>query len=273
MESQASAFETWLRQQAEGPVSQWTAETARWLLRESVFYPCSGKDGRPVQCLGRDYQSYVYVDYGHDEHWLDATLEQRPFAGYGVAVNVAVDAGVLLGCSWEELDAMRPAGELARIQSAQMNSSSARANDQWARWLVFRREPNRQATWGPAYFSLLYVCAEALAVFRRLYVAANQRPAVLCLISPTTGYGGNWDEFAHPTSALAEAVLTNPAGIPRYLLVSDRELTPGSGACWPEYAEQQDRNHGQIWPSSLHLYKAAGWRANLLRRRLPNAGQ
>lgn len=269
MTRQVSELADWLQRQAESPSPQWTAEATRWLLRESVFYPCSGRDGRPVQCLGRDYQSYVYVDYGHDEAWLQAQLELRPFEGYELAVNIAVEAQALLGCNWKDLDATRPVGELARVQAARRNvDGSTPAGDQWARWLVFRRRPDRQPDWGPAYFSLLYVCAEALAVFRRLYAEAQRRPAVLCLISPTTGFGRNWNEFDHPTSALAEAVLTNPGGIPRFLLLSHRELSPRGEACWPEYAEKQGREHEPRWPSVFHLFKAAGWRANLLHRRM-----
>ncbi len=50
-------------------------------LKNSLYYPAAGFDGRPVQFLGGFIHSFIYVDYGAQEQKLENEVHNVGFLG------------------------------------------------------------------------------------------------------------------------------------------------------------------------------------------------
>lgn len=183
------------------------------ILRQSVFYPSSGFDGRPVQFLAKHFHSFIYADYGNTKSELTAALRRKGFRGYHVLAEREVGRGEL---------------GLLNLQAAPWRGTSDLCgHSQWVsefvkppfcQWFVFERDPIFDERHGPTRFSLLYMCYDGLAAYRALYVSNQTRPAVVAIIQPGHGFGGNWTNFEDPSGPFYLEVLGNPAGQPEFML-------------------------------------------------------
>lgn len=207
------------------------------ILKDSVYYPACGLDGDPIKYLGKQSQSFVYVDYGVGRDAVLHDLEH--FTGYD-----------LEACRELEQRELVPSG-CRPPQFARMNSIPEQVvqiiREPFAIWALFRRRPEYSNDHGPSGFSLLYIGADGVATFRDLYYSFQIAPAVICLIQPGTGFGGNWTDFEAREGILARLVLGNPAGRPRFLLYGGM----GKGkfyrrAPWPGYEKQEAVLHGRL---------------------------
>lgn len=204
------------------------------ILKDSVYYPASGIDGDPVKYLGKQFQSFVYADYGVGRDTVAQELTQ--FTGYDLEVSRELQQSDLVP------------GGLSLQQFAQRN----RVPEGWicepfAIWALYRRRPNYDDDHGPIGFSLLYIGGDGVANYHALFYASQITPVVICLIQPGTGWGGNWTDFNAPDGILARFVLGNPAGCPRFLLYggwNDGDFY--RTAPWPEYATQVAVLHGRL---------------------------
>ena len=78
-----------------------------------------------------------------------------------------------------------------------------------------------------------------MASFDALYRGNNVAPAVVAVIQPGTGFGGNYTDLENPHRRFAWLVCENPADPPQFLLFGGW----GDGGfyanpCWPNYANQ-----------------------------------
>ncbi len=104
---------------------------------------------------------------------------------------------------------------------------------------------NRSAHHGPDRFSLLYICADGVAVFRSLYIQNAIVPKAIAIIQPGHGFGGNWTNFEDHEKVLGRSVLNdNLGGGPEFLLnggAGGRGLSNDCN-CWPDYKIPQAVN-------------------------------
>ncbi|QDV37566.1 hypothetical protein ElP_55060 [Tautonia plasticadhaerens] len=185
------------------------------LLRGSVYYPAAGFDGSPVEFLGKEYHSFVYSDFGVTPKKLIKKLST--FRGYRPLAYREVEAGELMPNGLLPI----PIGVIRRIEQ----KPNPFYPDFFACWAILQRTPDFGPDHGPSRFSLLYVRYEGVTTFHSLYRGNEMTPGVLAIICPGVGFGGNWTDFRDPDAHLAEAVLTNPSGVPSYLV--------GHGWCDP----------------------------------------
>ena len=75
------------------------------LLSDSVFYPASGFDGRPVKFLAGNYHSFVYADYGVGR--AEAVRQLSTFRGYAPAAWRDVGREELTPQGWQPLPLRR----------------------------------------------------------------------------------------------------------------------------------------------------------------------
>ncbi|MCY4274203.1 MAG: hypothetical protein OXE41_02235, partial [Gammaproteobacteria bacterium] len=112
-------------------------------------------------------------------------------------------------------------------------------------WAIFQRCANRSAHHGPDRFSLLYICADGVAVFRSLYIQNAIVPKAIAIIQPGHGFGGNWTNFEDHEKVLGRSVLNdNLGGGPEFLLnggAGGRGLSNDCN-CWPDYKIPQAVN-------------------------------
>lgn len=199
------------------------------VLEDSVYYPASGTDGRPVQYLAGNFFSFIYVDYGIGR---DETVEQLgTFRGYAPLAFRDVQPNELTPRGWQSLPPRPGAGDPRR--------SAAWVRSPFALWAVFVRTPEFGPDHGPERFSLLYIGGDGVATFQALYPGNRATPAAVAIIQPGTGFGGNWTDFRDPRQVFARSVRENVAGVPGLLLFGglgrpDFYREP----CWPEYGHQ-----------------------------------
>ena len=177
------------------------------LLKDSVYYPACGFDGKPVKQLAGNYRSFVYADYDvpRDETFRQLTT----FAGYYPVYVREVNAGELAPNGWHDIT------QKARHWMARLRDPHR--TEFFALWAIMERSPGFLEGHGPDRFSLLYIGSEGVTTFSSIYSGNNIAPDVIAIVHPG-GWGGNWTDFEDEDGELAKAVLGNPAGVPTHLL-------------------------------------------------------
>jgi len=201
------------------------------LLTDSLYYPASGTNGKPIKNLLGNVFSFVYADYDVSQEKLDNDIHDIGFNGYKILVSRKVSLGELSPHSWQVDNLSDTNGDPMKYYDLEMIRSSA-----YAKWIVFERCTDLDDTYGPKRFSLLFLCVEGVAAFQALYLANNITPKYLAIIQPGTGFGLNWTDFTKSSAILSRAVLSNPAGKPNFLLYGGNgKRTEYPESCWPEY--------------------------------------
>ena len=177
--------------------------------------------------LGHHFWSFVHADYGYDPEAIRATLGADRFAGYRLLGRRSVTEDEMPLANWNS--------ETARwLEGGNNRDARERATPPFAEWALLER------SYGPdkptELMSLLFIGADGVTLFKKLYVENGAVPACIAIIQPSDAMGQNWTDFKAPNEYLAQAVMGNPAGSPRFLLYG------GNGAadwyrkpCWPTY--------------------------------------
>ena len=215
----------------------------RAILSGSVYYPACGIDGGPIKHFAKYFPSFVYTDYGYERAAVLQNLDE--FIGYKVAFvrDVTIDE---LGV--DDLDLLR-ANPPNNPHTFQLPETS------WfCCWAVFERKDDYGDEHGPRRFSLLYSNSDGIAFFKSVYWKQDVAPAMIAIIQPGTGFGGNWTNFEDENGPLASAVLGNPSGNPMYLLNGgwgDGEMY--REPCWSTYSKRVAVIHGRLrcWGRTL----------------------
>ncbi len=200
------------------------------LLRDSVFYPASGLDSDPMQLLGHHFWSFVYADYGFTPESIQAVLSADKFAGYKILRRRSVIEDEIPLAGWNSESA-------GYLEGGNIREAREKATPPFAEWALLERNYGPEKP--PELMSFLFVGADGVTLFQRLYHKNGVAPACVAIIQPGDGMGDqNWTDFRNPTAYLARAVLSNPAGSPRFLLHG------GGGkaewykeSCWPTFGK------------------------------------
>ena len=203
----------------------------RKLLQDSLYYPASGFDGKPVKYLAGNILSFVYVDYGYSRGELINALKNPGFRGYDLVAKRSVTEPELTPRSWRPTPPDPSDGNPACHRDW--------IKDPFCEWLVFERRKDVPVTHGPRRFSLVYLCADGVAAFQALYVANSIAPKAVAVIQPGHGFGMNYTNFEDPNKIFARSILGNPNGQPELLLCGgwgepDNYREP----CWPSYNQK-----------------------------------
>lgn len=223
------------------------------LLTDSVFYPAAGRDGDPVRFLGRRYQSFVYVDYGIPREAVLGSLndDHHGYLGYRVACVRDLMPEDVTPHGW------RPSITSDEAQQAKAIPAGS-IQVPFAFWVLLNRRPEYGDDHGPDRFSLLYIGGDGVATFQALYHGNAVAPAVVCIIQPGHGFGGNWTNFCDPAGIFARSVMENPAGPPRHLLYGGWGPRDGyRQACWPQYTDLIEEYELGV-EGGLCLFRRAG---------------
>ncbi len=150
------------------------------ILKNSLYYPCSGRDGDPVKFLGGFIYSFIYVDNRVTINQVTNSLHnsQRNFRGYMVEYELY---------------------DFFRIDSV---------------WVILKRCENYKAKHGPNRLSFLYVFGDGQETFKELYIANQSYPHMVALIKSGWMGSDNYDKDGN----LARAILNNENGCPLYML-------------------------------------------------------
>ena len=180
----------------------------RKLLKDSLYYPCSGLDGDPVKHLAGNIVSFVYVDHSFSCKEVLKELKKPGFRSYMRLASRCVTERELAP---QERPLALPID-----------------NFRFCIWSVFQRQEGDAADHRPSRFSLLYICADSVATFRAIYHTNAVAPRALALIQP----GG---AFTDPQGIFARSVHDNPADLPEVLLYGGYGPRRAYQDPWPAY--------------------------------------
>jgi hypothetical protein len=206
---------------SELPMPDWLANASaesmrdeqfsvRRLLQDSLYYPACGLDGDPVRLLAGHVYSFVYVDYGISGERFREDLAESGFRGYHLLGRRGVTQAELVPDGWTPVPPESSDGDPSVFREG--------IKTPFCEWLVFERDADRSDDHGPSRFSLLFLCADGVAAFQALYVGNRVSPRMLAILQPGHAFGGNWTNFCDENKIFARTVLSNPAGVPEYLL-------------------------------------------------------
>ena len=226
----------------------------RDVLISSVYYPSCGFDGSPVQYLGGNFHSFIYVNYGVERQQMISNL--GTFKGYSLLASRDVTPDELTPYGWTPT--------FPTPEDGNPQSHAGWIKPPFGVWSVLERTEEYGPEHGPDRFSLLYIGGDGVATFQALYHGNKVAPAVVAVIQPGHGFGGNWTDFEDPAKIFGRSVLGNPAGAPEFLLFGGWVNSPSERhfyehPCWPQYSVQVRRltDYG-----SLRLWARAGFRVN-----------
>ncbi|MBP9019748.1 MAG: hypothetical protein KBG04_08025 [Bacteroidales bacterium] len=197
--------------------------TLRQVLRDAVFYPCSGLDGAPVKFLAKRFQQFFYADYRIERDAFVRECEHRGFRGYRASTIQDLDVQQVFGCSWDDI-------------GQEFRDTIARVPFDWSprsafvAAVHFKRLPEFSEDHGPPDFHLLFARCEAIATFRSVFSRRDIAPRCLVYIRSGIGFGGNFSEFPRE---LNRAVRNNRAGLPDFMLYDQMGGHPQYGDYLP----------------------------------------
>jgi len=202
------------------------------ILRSSLYYPSASFDGDPVRYFAGNVVSFVFVDCGKSEEELAKELvdPRYGFRGYEVIASRRVTEKELAPHGWNPSFPTPADGDSSRYCDWRKNP--------FCSWNILQRLDEFPESHGPHRFSLLYLCADGVAAFQALYIANRASPAIVAVIQPGNGFGGNWTNFEDPKGILATSVTNIPCGKPEVLLfggIGRRNFY--RKACWSDYSE------------------------------------
>jgi hypothetical protein len=213
----------------------------RDILEDSVFYPASGIDGSAIECLSRQYRSFIHVDYSTPMVVVEQAMRSH-FSGVGYE---------LIGIKHISREELTPNGfsppnfvlnehEINRLERKFISDLFYCRNFiPFSLWAVYELNPsNTGSTYGKVNrFSLLHIGGEACATFDALYTNNRMNPSGVAIICPGEGYGDNWTVFRDPAFRLYQSIecnsLTNNVMMPNVLLTN--MLYDDEDCFWPEY--------------------------------------
>jgi hypothetical protein len=194
------------------------------IIIDSLYYPSCGTDGVPVKYFMGNIYSFVYVDYGISENDFNREIDlPEAFRGYKIIHKEKI--------SKYQLDTGNEKYYLAKISHREPMRDWVQKT--YCYWVVFKRELDYNDTHNPEYFSLLYLCSEAVSAYYVLYNQYKVSPKILCIIQDGHGFGGNWTDFTDRNLDLARAVFINKK-LPEYL-INGGYGTGYEKSIWPEY--------------------------------------
>lgn len=188
------------------------------LLKDSLYYPASRTDGRPIQLcntvwrrLGID--SFVYCDF--DLSVGEFLADTRTMHGYHMLGYRRLDPAEYVPEGWT-LE-MVPEENGRRYWDSFLGHGGPAHG---ACWVVMERDADMSPVHGPERLSVLFVCGEGLATFQQLYCSRGIAPKMLCFIQ-CWGFAGNWTDFSACGAPFHRTLLKYRGCTPEWLCFGD----------------------------------------------------
>lgn len=183
----------------------------RTVLKDSLYYPGAGFDGYPVRVLMGNIFSFVYVDYGVSKEYFLNQINNHGFSGYHIFYRQSIFQNELTPNGWTVY--LPP--DINR--DGNPNTFQDIFKKPFCEWVIFERNEDRDDSYNPKRFSLLYLCAEGVAAYQAMYLSNNIKPKMIALIN-TDGFSGNWTDFRDRNKIFARSVFYDVRLLPDYII-------------------------------------------------------
>jgi hypothetical protein len=196
------------------------------IIKDSLYYPSCGTDGVPIKYFMGNIYSFIYVDYGVSENYLNGIINlPSAFRGYKVIHKEEITKDQLN----RDKELYYPKKLSNRVPDKNW------IKNPYCNWFIFKRKPYFNDTHNPEYFSLLYLCSDAVSAYYILYNQYNISPKIMCIIQDGSGFGGNWTDYRDRNLDMAQAVFLNKE-LPDYLINGGYGCGLGyEEPIWPEF--------------------------------------
>jgi hypothetical protein len=210
-----------------------------------VFYPGSGRDGRPVRIFGSAHAAhcFVYCDYGITREELVGTLDQMncgrrgSFKGYTTLRRQNLGTQDILPTTFRPTlplpDRIQNSQSFERRYLERNRRYGPRATTPYAFLEILERSEDLDDNHGPERLAILFLYADAYAAFDALFSPRNaNHPPPFALFIENYGLqfgGGNWDRFDH--GGYLEGLSRVTAAHPVYILLGR------NSTAWDQYEQ------------------------------------
>lgn len=183
------------------------------VLENSLYYPSAHFDGDPVKYFMGNIFSFVYVDYGVSKDEFFQEINNQGFRGFHSIHRQSISQTELTPNGW--------------TVHLQPDRTERNPNDNFYRnwikepfceWIVFERDDDRDDSYNPKRFSLIYLCADGAAAYQAIYLSNNIKPKIIAIIQPGHGFGGNWTDFTDRKKIFAKSVFYKDTLLPDYII-------------------------------------------------------
>lgn len=221
------------------------------VLKDSLYYPASNFDGKPVTHLMGNVYSFIYVDYGVTKDEFYNEVKNHGFVGYHTIYNQTITQEMLIPEGWN-VSLFPDYNEIHRMKN--MNTFIKKP---FCEWMIFERDADKDDTYNPRRFSLLFMCADGAASYQALYLSNKITPKILAIIQPGHGWGGNYTDFTDRDKIFAKSVFHDFSNLPQYLLIGGYGRGyDNASALWEEYSEG-------VWHTRTSLSSMKLWRKTI----------
>jgi len=177
------------------------------ILADSCYYPASGLDGEIIRIATGNVFSFVYVDHSITKEQFLAEIESyQPLRGYRLLGGREVSEQELI----EGAENHALPSDIEQFTKDNIHRASLQHGEPFAYWAVFERNLGGDESSRMPRISLLFIHADGVATYQRLYWGHNTAPAIINLHQPGHGFGGNWTNFFNEEEPLAQLVLRHP---------------------------------------------------------------
>ena len=199
------------------------------ILRDSLYYPGSFVDATPVNYLVGNIFSFVYADnrISIEEllNYLDRTeIYDEGFINYHSIIEKNMKLSDIAPGGWP------PGVVRRRIDFLEFYDKDILDVKPDCHWSVWKRNEGLGGDIGPEGFSFFYAFAEMSELYESLYNGLSIAPKILAIIT-----GGLANNPESNDSDFKRVVVSNPNGLPDYLLNGHFGGPGPVEACWREY--------------------------------------
>ena len=208
------------------------------VLTNSIYYPGSNLDGRFLKLYLGVSHSVVYADPGvKKELFLD---QVRKISGYQIILikelaDVDLSQNPNLNIDILPTDFYPPLESPIEIpkafEEAQKKLTWGYRVSPYIYWVVLQRKSNKDSTHGPERFSLIFIASEGITTYSAIYNSNKLCPKVIVFSGADIGFGHNWTFFEKRGGLFERIVMSNQAGLPKYLFTCNR-YNPLGGDQW-----------------------------------------
>lgn len=212
------------------------------IVKDSVFYPAAGTDGRAIQGLSKYSRSFVHVDYSVPKETLETALRTHfEPVGYRMIGLKEITEKELTPNGYQPNNYPLQESEKERMHFL---NDSIRNFTPFAIWAMYELDDSLTGSTNGKIdkFSVLHIGGEACATFDAIYVGNKMNPLAVAILNPGEGFGDNWTQFRNPDYRFHKLLELNATKFnqvwPKYLYTN---MCAADNCFWSNYKDQNSK--------------------------------
>ena len=198
------------------------------VIQNSVYYPGARFDSSVIHAYSGFAHRFIFVDFDVSREDVLKTIPK--LEGYKTILLKEISKEQISDRNVspiipERNDFYSRLNEYESIQDRMqydLNRMKFRGYKHFCIWAVYQRKESTNPGHGPERLSLLYIGGEGVATYQAIYNSNGLFPLAIIICGADIGFGGNWTLFEQKGAIFERIVMSNAAGIPKYLFTDGR---------------------------------------------------